>query len=440
MEENFFRTGVVTKTWDDFQVVDPKAFRSQSVFAGDLYYVGGSFIVLIFLAIVMAIYRSYKRRRIGSHIQNYQKRKSQSKLIALKMSQDASNAMSAIAKATNLTTDGFLADNRSFERSVNQLRAGNPNDPLLGLVQSIREQADFLVSNPKVAFVSSQMLEVSMEVRVFVSFQGKEHSFLSRVLRVTDSELWVQPPKAKGKVINLNRFKEVEIRLYRPQDGEYSFVCSMQRQIRIPVNAIILAHTLSVQRMTQRKQERIAVEIDRKVGYLIPKMDSQFSFGETELISNTVRIVDISSGGLRVATEDMIEGVDIDVEVVTTLPEVGIRRKIMCKIVRMDRPEGSKIIYLHLMFTSLNERNRHLLEKFVHLVKVGGYPTKKARIPNRIKEAIVPNKTTIGLIDAVQRAEQEVEGRPLNSSEDTKQQQPEPKTKILAPEENDESP
>jgi len=422
LEGKVLGTRIVTKTWDDFQVIDPKAFRTQTVFGGDLYYIGGGLSILIILLLLLMFYRSYRTSRISSHLKKYNKRKSQSKLIALKMSEDVSDAVTAIAKKTNATTDSFLADNRNFERSVNQLKSENPSDSLLGMVQSIREQADFKVSNPQVAFICSQMLEPSMQVRVFVHVKGKDHSFLSRVLRVTESELWVQPPKVKRKVINLSQFKKVEIRLYRPQDGEYSFVCDLKRQIRIPVHGLVLNHTLAVQRMSQRKQERVPVQLERKIGFYIPKMDSQFSFGETELVANTVTIVDISSGGLRVETEDVIDGVDIDIEVVTSLPEVGIRRKIRSKIVRIDRPENSKLIYLHLMFTSLNERNRHLLEKFIHSLKVSGNKAiKKPTLPKQLKEAVRPVHVTEGL----EQAAQEAEASPIKKLEDLKKHMPE---------------
>ena len=390
---------------EDFNVVDPKIFHSPIGYEGEWVYLAVAFGFFLFMGIVYSIYTKIKAAQMGKNVQKYKVKKDQTKMLALQMSEDGSEALQDLAKRSGKSTDDLLTDNRNFEKAVNQVIAKNPADPILAMVQSIREQADFVYSNHKVAFVCTQMLEVGQELRVFVTHKGKDHSFLARVLRVTQSELWLKPPKAKGKVINLTVFKRFEIRLYRPQDGEYHFFVDLVRQIKRPVNALVLSHALQVTRLNHRQHERIAVELEKKIAYLIPKVDAQFTFGETEAIQNTVTIMDISAGGLRFVTEGLPDGVEVETPVVTLLPEVGIRKKIRSKIVRIDHKDGDKLYFVHLMFGSLTERDRHLLEKFIHETKLGKKPVKKAAgIPSRVKDALAGIGPTPGLEGAAAEA------------------------------------
>ncbi|MDT8445315.1 MAG: PilZ domain-containing protein [bacterium] len=396
------------KTSANFQVIDPKAFRSGGAFSTDLYVVGGGFAGLIGLMIVYAIYRSIRNKLTTKRLKRYKQKKMLSKMSALNMSSDSADALTDIAKRTGNKVDELLADNRLYEKALNELKAQNPADPLLGYAQTIREQADFVFSNPKVNFVVTQMLEVGQEVRVFVTHQGKEHSFVTRLLRVTNSELWLRPPKIKGKVVKLTSFKRFELRVYRPQDGEYHMFCDLRRQISKPVDALIIGHALQVMRMNHRKQERIAVELERKIAYVLPKQNTQFSFGEFEAVQNTVTLVDLSSGGARLVTEGLPEGVDIGTEVLMVIPETGLRKKLRSHIVRIDKEPEGKLIFLHLMFSNLNERDRHQMEKFIHNVNAGAQIKKKRKVamPPQVKAILGDNSPTDGFTEAVNGADQ----------------------------------
>lgn len=390
-----------------FQVIDPKAFRSGGAFATDLYIVGGGFALLIGLLILYGVFRSVRNRLMSRRLKLYKQKKLLSKMSALNMSEDAADSLSLIGKMTGHKVDELLSDNREFEKALNQIKAATPNNPLLSLAQPIREQADFVFGNPKVHFVVSQMLEVGQEVRVFVTHQGRQHSFVTRLLRVTNSELWLRPPKVKGKVVKLTAFKRFELRVYRPQDGEYHMFCDLKRQINKPVHALILKHAVQVMRMNHRKHERVAVEIDRQIAYIVPKQSSQFTFGEMEAVPNTVTIADLSSGGMRIITEGLHDAVEVGTEVVTKLPETGIRKKIRSHIVRIDKEPDSNVIYVHLMFANLTERDRHLLEKFVHSLNTGkkAAKPKKIKMPSKISEKLSPPKPTEGLATAADHAQ-----------------------------------
>ena len=72
---------------------------------------------------------------------------------------------------------------------------------------------------------------------------------------------------------------------------------------------------------------------------------------------------------------------------------------------RIDHKEGDKLYFVHLMFGSLTERDRHLLEKFIHDTKLGKKPVKKAAgLPSRVKDAFAGVGPTPGLEGAAEEA------------------------------------
>jgi len=383
----------VGKSKENFNVIDARIFSNQGGSANDFYVVAGAFGLIIVIMILMAIFRNIRASLVNQRLSVYRTKKTQSKMAALNMSDDAAEALSRIAKGAGFSAEELITDNRIFESSANELKASNPSDPALKFLQSIREQSDFLFGNPKVAFVCSQMLEIGQKVRIFVEHQGKGHSFLSSVLRVTESELWVRPPKVKGKTINLTLFKKFEIRVYRPEDGEYHFFSSLRRQITKPVHALILDHGVQVLRMNHRKQERVAVEIEKKVAYMVAAEDSKFSFGDIKALQVSQTVVDLSAGGMMTASEGLPAGVQAGTSIVTTLGEAGIKQKVYGKVMRIDQEEGNSLAFIHIMFTRLSERNRHLLDKFVvALKKSGGKPPQKTKVPpkHQTEETLVP--------------------------------------------------
>jgi len=342
--------------------LDLRFFNTGSGGSDKLFFIGAG-VVLLLLALLVVLNRWYHKRKFKQSGVELQKRQTVVKLQNKDLSPESIQVIQGLSKATNIKTELLLSYNRTFEDSVKQLKQISPSNPLLERIQSLREELGFIYLNRSAEFICSQMLLPGQKVRVALKAKGKQLSFATTILHSTEEEFWIKPPMSKGKPVNLSVLKKMEFRVFRKNDGEYSFEAPLKTQVEKPMHAIIMLQTNEIQKWKTREDDRFDMKFERV--FFVTSMQTQPDAEKATLttISLTGVVVDISIGGLRFIYDELPYPIPVGSSVMFQLPEANIKKDILTKIVRFSTEKNTK--YIHIQFNELTELNRLNIQKFI---------------------------------------------------------------------------
>lgn len=317
------------------------------------------FTVLFAFILFISIYQWLRFKGVKKTSRRYMQKKEEAKQNQIMdISETASKQLIELANKAGTVPERLITSNREFEKAVLKINEMVPKEPLVQQLPGLREDLGFIFYNRRAPFITSKMLTAGNKVRVGMVIKTKKHSYVSTILNTSESEFWVKPPTAKGKVVNLRKFKSLEFRVFRRSDGEFQFFCNVKKQITQPVHAIVLEHCDDIKRLPKRKDDRYRVQFERKI-FFVNSLEQE----EESNISCSAIVVDISLGGMKFNVKDLPVEAAVGTTVVFELKEAKIKHSIHGNIVRTSKHE--KLISSHVQFTDLSELDRLYLQKFI---------------------------------------------------------------------------
>jgi len=335
------------------ETIDLSQFGQRSSKPMDPSYIIGFAAIVVLFIIAGVLYSRFNARRMRKVDQRYLQKKEELQQQQADFSEDTSERIDMLAKAVNADPDRILNSNKAFEAAVQKLRKQNPQDPLLTKIPLLREDLGYIFFNRKVPFICTQMLQPGQKLRVSVNYKGKSHSYVSTVINTDEAVFWVKPPTAKGKAVDLSKFKRFGFSVFRKNDGEYRCACPLKAQISTPANALVLEHVNKIKKLHTREHDRYQLQFQR-----------EFFFSDLNTnVGCTGVVMDISIGGLKVLVKEIPPGVEKGGHVFFKLEEAEIKQEIKAEIVRLSEKSGKH--FIHLQFQDMSELNRLHLQKFV---------------------------------------------------------------------------
>ena len=279
------------------------------------------------------------------------------------ISEDTSERIEELAKAANVDPDKLLTSNIIFEKAVEKLRKKSPSDQMLLKIPSLREDLGYTFGNKRNQFICTQMLPPGQKLRVAIKYKKKNHSYVGTILNTNEQEFWVTPPTVKGKTVDLSNFKAFGFSIFRKNDGEYRFRAQLKSQISKPRNALVMLHASKIKKLHIREDDRFQMEFERTFYFMISDDKRKDLSEEEEGLQCTGKVIDISTGGLKFAVQELPETVAVGANVMFRLEEAKISRDIQAEIVKITSENEQNNV--HIQFLNLSELNRLYLQKFI---------------------------------------------------------------------------
>jgi len=326
-----------------------------------IYALGGFIVFFWIIAVLRSTYRSYKLRQ---ELKDYHKKKAEAKMAAMNVSDTASKGLEVLAASVGVEPDALLADNVLFEKAVAGLRATNPQSEVLSKLHLMRQELEFTFTNPKAKFISTEMLTPDQQLRAYIDTKGEPHCFITKVVKADENELWVRPPVAKNKVVDLSKFKQLRFRLYRNGDGEYQFTRPLKQQISSPTPALVFDHATQFEPLNHLPLQKVKTKFQIKFVFLVPQ-DSDDPFltkYETKECQGT--IAELSSNQLRIVSNSLPDEVIIGTYCLFKFKEAEIPEKIKGRVSRVDQDD--KFFHVNINILEMSEKGRRQLEDFMH--------------------------------------------------------------------------
>ncbi|MDH5560191.1 MAG: PilZ domain-containing protein [Deltaproteobacteria bacterium] len=320
------------------------------------YFFIGLAVLIIVLGLVFYIHKIRSKNQFLQAQKNYQKKRQEMLIQTQNISDDAGKDIDYLAKMTAADISKLIDDHKYYEKMASKFAKKFPHDPFITRISQIRQELGFTFDNQKAKFITSKMLLNGQKVRVGVKYKGKAHNYVGTILNTFESEFWVKPPTVKGKVIDLTQFRHLQFRVYRKNDGEYSFQGDLISQITKPVNAIVVPHSDKIKRLRLREQDRYEISFEKKFYFLLP--DAGKGDDATKGI-----VQDLSVGGIKMSVENLPSNVIVGTNIVLDLSEADIKNEIQASIVRINTAGTEN--YIHMQFNNLSELNRLNLQKFI---------------------------------------------------------------------------
>ncbi|MDX2471405.1 MAG: hypothetical protein QNL04_12600 [SAR324 cluster bacterium] len=324
--------------------------------------------LLVFLWSIFAIRKLFTRYVLQRDLREYHQKKAIAKMDSMMVSDSTAKALELIAAENNQAPDELLNDNSLFEKSVSVFKNKYPKHEVLQGLHQIRRELDYTFTNPKMTFFNTNMIEKGQKIRAYLSVKGETRSFLTHVIRSSEKQLWIKPPKLKGKFLNLSKFQNITFKIYRLGDTEYSFTLPLQLQKEKPVPAVILSHTSELIDLKERPMSKVKVAYQSKIVYLIPEdTDDPFLTKYTTKACQST-ISQISTNKLKVVSEKLPDEVIPGSYALFKLKEAQIDERVKGKVVNVE--QDNKFYYVTLSILELSEAGRLKLENFMHSHKV----------------------------------------------------------------------
>lgn len=319
--------------------------------------------MILIISLAMPAYRYFQSLKIGKEVEQYQKKKALHKMSSMNASEAVSKALITIAGEVEQPPEDLLADNELFEKSLETFRQMYPTHPYVRNAQKMRAELNFVFGNPKAKFVVSQMLQSKQKIRVFANMEGRHMSFVTQVIRGSDKQLWLVPPKVKGKVFDISKFDELTIKVNHPGDGDYQFTTRLRAQVNRPVDALVLDQTDRIERLDPSRMAQCHHDFEQKFVFMVEKMEEITIFKKYDSFPAMATILGMSPDSLEVASESIPKEVYEGCIVLFKLKNVGIDEKITGKVFSLKSKKG--VTYLKIQIIKLSEKGRLMLEKYI---------------------------------------------------------------------------
>ncbi len=324
--------------------------------------------LLVFLWLIFAIRKLFTKYVLQRDLREYHKKKAEAKMDSMMVSDSTAQALELFAAESNQEPDQLLNDNSLFEKSVSVFKNKYPKHEALQGLHQIRRELDYTFSNPKMTFFGTNMIEKGQKIRAYLTVKGETHSFLTHVIRSSEKQLWIKPPKLKGKFLNLSKFADVSFKIYRLGDTEYGFTLPLQMQKEKPVPAVILGQTSELIDLKDRPMSKVKVAYQSKIVYLIPEdTDDPFLTKYTTKACQST-ISQISTNKIKVVSEKLPDEVVPGSYALFKLKEAQVDERVKGKVLSVE--QDSKYYYVVLSLLELSEAGRLKLEKFMHSHRV----------------------------------------------------------------------
>ncbi len=326
-----------------------------------LYYTIGGILLLTVLFKIRSFLRTITLRK---ELRHYHKKKAEAKMSAMNVSDVTAQGLDKLAAFADVEPDQLLADNILFEKAASEYAKKHSESDLIKKFRHMREELDFVFINPKAKFLNTNMMEKGQKLRVYLEAHGESRPFLSQVLRSSEKQLWVSPPKIKNKTINLSKLRRVRIRVYRNGDGEYEFIMPLRAQIRKPISALILDQVSQLQPLDAAPMEKVRVNYQNKFVFLVPlDQDDPFLTKYTSMpVQGT--LTSLSTNQIRMVSTSLPDLVVLGTYLLFKFKEAGINERIKGRVVKVD--QDAKYYYTNIQIVEMSEKGRLQLENFMH--------------------------------------------------------------------------
>lgn len=325
---------------------------------------------VVFLVVVVAAYfiffpirESIQKALVQKNLKQYQKKKALSKMQSMNASTLVVKGMVTIADDCGKLAEDLLADNEIFEACLVEFRDKYKGHPLLRTSQKMRIELGFTFGNPNAKFLTTKMLESMQEVRVFADMPGRHISFLSKVARSSDKQLWLVPPRVKGKYFDISKFDSLTIKVFRPFDGEFSFKTKLRSQVTRPYNALVCDQTSEIKRINPDQMHPVKIDFESKFVFMIEQVQELTIFKKYDSYPCMASVLALSTGSIEIASEHIPEEAHEGCYVLFKLKVAGLNEKITAKLYHLGQKKN--VTYAKLQITKLSEKSRLSLEKFI---------------------------------------------------------------------------
>jgi len=265
----------------------------------------------------------------------------------------------------------ILDSRASFEEAVQAFRENNPGHALLRQTPQLRQRFEFGFNNIRNPFVDTRMLAPGQKLRCRVRAGKREVEFVSTILAVTEEQLIVRPPLAKGRPVSLGHLPHLVFRVSRENDAEYQFSCMVRGEMQNETRAVVLDHTSKIHRLLFRNAERVPVSVETKFFVirqdLIANTAAQAKAQEAQNAINGV-IKDLSIGGAMAVVGAEGEKLSDGQVVVFKLPQTQIKEDLVMMVVGQTSLDNGQW-QIHMKFQGLKELSRLKINRYLTTAK-----------------------------------------------------------------------
>jgi len=266
----------------------------------------------------------------------------------------------------------LVQNSEDFEAKVDAFKQKKPDPKSVKRIYKLRQMLGYDFNNRRIPFTLTQMLNSELKLECQIPHPKRQILFISPILNVTETQLWIKPPTIKGKAANLKKFPHLICKIRRGEEADYEFQAPIQNQIAGKLDAVVLGHSQEIKKLFIRESERIQTSIATTFFVV---SDEQLSTGQQqgvskEEMSETViegHIEDMSAGGFQIGAKVVPEDVNDGDIFVFHLPGANMREDLMAKVLKIiQRPTDFTV---HLQFIRMRELSRMKINKYLFNMK-----------------------------------------------------------------------
>lgn len=329
--------------------------------------------VIIFLAVVLMIVYLRQRSRLNELAHAREETRFKLLLSEINLGPEGRKLIETLTESDDPGVNVILLESReAFEETIARFVAAYPDDAAVKQAPALRQRMGYGFGNPRYPFDNTRMLLPGGKMRCRIRIGGREHSFVTIILAVTERQFFLRAPTSRGKPVPMDGIPDAILRISRSDDAEYEFVSNLLGLTQTKPPAMIFDHATEISKLLFRLAPRIAVSVATQFYVIrqeIAAERSHFKFKAQESqYALQGELKDISLGGAMVelvVTNTAPQEGDV---IVFRLPEAQIKEDVVAQVVGTSSNSDHSLT-THLQFAGMNELNRLKLNKFIQIVE-----------------------------------------------------------------------
>lgn len=341
--------------------------------------VAGQFVLLGILAVIVTgvviglIFYMRRRRRLNEMAHAREEARLKLLLSEYGLGPEAREMLETITGSEDPGDSIPLLESReAFEQTLAQFVEANPEHEIVRRAPGLRQRMGYGFGNLRYPFDNSRMLVAGTKLRCRLRLGGREASFVTSVLAVSERNFFIKAPTAKGKPLQLKNLRQLTLRLSRQDDAEYEFTVPVLGQTSTATSAIVCGHVGNIQKLLFRNAPRVAVSVQTQfyvVRQEVAQERAHFQFKAQESqYALTGELKDISQSGAMAELQVTKSSPRLGDVIVFKLPQAQIKEDLVGQVVGTSSA-GDHALNVHLQFAGMNELNRLKLNKFIQIVE-----------------------------------------------------------------------
>lgn len=368
--------------------LDVFKFRASEGSVATQFVFLGILVVIVFLTVIFLILYMRRRKRLNELGHAREETRFKLLLAEISLGPEGRKLIETFTESDDPGLNVTLLESRdAFEKTIVRFVNAYPDHAAIKQVPALRQRMGYGFGNPRYPFDNTRMLLPGGKMRCRIRIGGREHSFVTTILAVTERQFFLRAPTSRGKPVPMDDIPDAILRISRSDDAEYEFVSQILGLTPTNPPAMIFAHATEITKLLFRLAPRISVSVDTQFYVIrqeIAAERSHFKFKAQESQYALKGVVkDISLGGAMaelVVTNSAPQKGDV---IIFRLPEAQIKEDVVAQVVGISR-NSNQILNTHLEFVGMNELNRLKLNKFIQIVE------RSAPAPQPVQESPSP--------------------------------------------------